>query len=132
MIAIDEAQFFEYLFDLCTKAADHDGKTVIVAGLDGDYLKRSFGSVLDIIPIADTVTKLSARCGENAVLTLRKTDETRTEVIAGAEVYMPVCHMHYISGQMVKDATKAVLESNDAHFSQFYRVFPFTWGNCWF
>ncbi|KAK4491902.1 hypothetical protein RD792_002683 [Penstemon davidsonii] len=59
--------------------------------------RRSFGSVLDIIPIAR-----SEVCGENAVFTLRKTDETRTEVIAGAEVYMPVCRIHYISGQMVK------------------------------
>lgn len=39
MIGIDEAQFFGDLYDFCCKAADHDGKTVIVAGLDGDYLR---------------------------------------------------------------------------------------------
>ena len=39
MIGIDEAQFFEDLYDFCLKAADQDGKTVIVAGLDGDYLR---------------------------------------------------------------------------------------------
>lgn len=39
MIGIDEAQFFEDLYDFCVKAADQDGKTVIVAGLDGDYLR---------------------------------------------------------------------------------------------
>lgn len=39
MIGIDEAQFFEDLYDFCREAADHDGKTVIVAGLDGDYLR---------------------------------------------------------------------------------------------
>ncbi|CAL5413759.1 unnamed protein product [Camellia sinensis] len=33
-----EAQFFGDLYDFCCKVADHDGKTVIVAGLDGDYL----------------------------------------------------------------------------------------------
>ncbi|XP_042485753.1 thymidine kinase-like [Macadamia integrifolia] len=38
VIGIDEAQFFEDLYDFCCEAADHDGKTVIVAGLDGDYL----------------------------------------------------------------------------------------------
>lgn len=39
MIGIDEAQFFEDLYDFCSKVADHDGKTVIVSGLDGDYLR---------------------------------------------------------------------------------------------
>ncbi len=41
VIGIDEAQFFEDLYDFCCKAADHDGKIVIVAGLDGDYLRWS-------------------------------------------------------------------------------------------
>ncbi|XP_042031001.1 thymidine kinase a-like [Salvia splendens] len=120
VIGIDEAQFFEDLYDFCCKAADHDGKTVIIAGLDGDYLRRSFGSVLDVIPIADSVTKLSARCevcGKRALFTLRKTDETKTEVIAGADVYMPVCRNHYVSGQVVKEATKAVLDSHNLKIS---------------
>ncbi|CAK9133378.1 unnamed protein product [Ilex paraguariensis] len=78
-IGIDEAQFFEDLYNFCYKAVDQDGKTVIVAGLDGDYLRRSFGSVLDIIPLANTITKLTAQCelcGKRAFFTLRKTDET--------------------------------------------------------
>lgn len=39
MIGIDEAQFFDDLYDFCCNAADIDGKIVIVAGLDGDYLR---------------------------------------------------------------------------------------------
>ncbi|KAF5726494.1 hypothetical protein HS088_TW22G00172 [Tripterygium wilfordii] len=114
VIGIDEAQFFEDLYDFCCTAADLDGKTVIVAGLDGDYLRRSFGSVLDVIPLADTVTKLTARCelcGKKAFFTLRKTEETRTELIGGADVYMPVCRQHYVNGQAVIEATRSVLES---------------------
>ncbi|XP_074271963.1 thymidine kinase a isoform X2 [Silene latifolia] len=113
VIGIDEAQFFEDLYDFCETAADHDGKTIIVAGLDGDYLRRSFGSVLDIIPLADSVTKLTARCdvcGKLANFTLRKTEETDTEVIGGAEVYMPVCRQHYMSGQVVIEAARHVLQ----------------------
>ncbi|KAL3355065.1 hypothetical protein AABB24_019248 [Solanum stoloniferum] len=120
VIGIDEAQFFEDLYDFCKEVADHDGKIVIVAGLDGDYLRRSFGSVLDVIPIADSVTKLTARCelcGERASFTLRKTEETRTELIAGAEVYMPVCRKHYVSGQVVKEAARSVLESQKVECS---------------
>ncbi|PNX92192.1 thymidine kinase-like protein, partial [Trifolium pratense] len=92
-VTIDEAQFFEDLYEFCCKAADEDGKIVVVAGLDGDYLRRSFGSVLHIIPIADTVTKLTARCemcGKRAFFTLRKTEEKQTELIGGADLYMPL------------------------------------------
>ncbi|KAL9251759.1 Thymidine kinase-like protein [Drosera capensis] len=113
VIGIDEAQFFEDLYDFCQRAADHDGKTVIVAGLDGDYLRRSFGSVLDVIPLADSVTKLTARCeicGKLAHFTLRKSDETKTELIGGADKYMPVCRQHYISGHVVIGARRTVLQ----------------------
>ena len=78
--------------------------------------KSSFGSVLDIIPLADSVTKLTARCelcGKRAFFTLRKTEETQTELIGGADVYMPVCRQHYVSGQVVKEAAKTVLESQN-------------------
>ncbi|KAL8128873.1 hypothetical protein V2J09_018028 [Rumex salicifolius] len=112
VIGIDEAQFFGDLYEFCRKAADHDGKIVIVAGLDGDYLRKKFGSVLDIIPLADTVTKLTAQCelcGKRANFTLRKNEERQTELIGGAEVYMPVCRQHYVSGQVVIEATRMVL-----------------------
>ncbi|XP_023754430.1 thymidine kinase [Lactuca sativa] len=104
VIGIDEAQFFDDLYEFCCKAADTDGKTVIVAGLDGDYLRRNFGPVLDIVPLADTITKLTARCevcGKKAHFTFRKTKETKTELIGGADMYMPVCRQHYVNGQMV-------------------------------
>ncbi|XP_027345595.1 thymidine kinase a [Abrus precatorius] len=113
VIGIDEAQFFDDLFEFCCKAADEDGKTVIVAGLDGDYLRRSFGSVLDIIPLADSVTKLTARCelcGKRAFFTLRKTQETQTELIGGADLYMPVCRRHYVNSKV---AVSSVLESQN-------------------
>lgn len=85
--------------------------------IDGEIIlidRRSFGSVLDIIPLADTVTKLTARCelcGKRAFFTLRKTEEIQTELIGGADVYMPVCRQHYVNGQVVMEAARSVLES---------------------
>ncbi|XP_072992703.1 thymidine kinase-like [Typha latifolia] len=113
VIGIDEAQFFGDLYDFCCNAADHDGKIVVVAGLDGDYLRKKFGSILDIIPLADSVTKLTARCelcGRRAFFTLRKTKDRETELIGGADIYMPVCRDHYVNGQIVIEATKIVLD----------------------
>ncbi|GAB2228781.1 hypothetical protein Drorol1_Dr00022911 [Drosera rotundifolia] len=113
IIGIDEAQFFGDLYEFCSKAAEHDGKIVIVAGLDGDYMRRSFGSVLDVIPLADSVTKLTARCelcGKRAFFTLRKTEDMQTELIGGADLYMPVCRLHYMNGNLVKQASRVVLK----------------------
>ncbi|KAJ3672992.1 hypothetical protein LUZ60_006366 [Juncus effusus] len=113
VIGIDEAQFFDDLHDFCCDAADRDGKTVIIAGLDGDYMRKKFGSVLDIIPLADSVTKLNARCemcNNRALFTLRKSSETQTELIGGKDKYMPVCRQHYVNGQIViQTATRIVL-----------------------
>ncbi|RYR41003.1 hypothetical protein Ahy_A09g046743 [Arachis hypogaea] len=99
-------QGFPKTDEFCCKAADEDGKIVIVAGLDGDYLRKSFGSVLHIIPLADTEL-----CCKRAFFTLRKTQETQTELIAGSDVYMPVCRYHYINSEVVTETSKNVLES---------------------
>ncbi|KAL5079216.1 hypothetical protein RYX36_007637, partial [Vicia faba] len=91
-----------------------------VIGLDGDYLRRSFGSVLHIIPIADTVTKLTARCelcGKRAFFTLRKTEEKQTELIGGADLYMSVCRQHYVNGQVF--FLQKNLEENEAANKKF-------------
>ena len=90
------------------------GKVSCFADLPPHDFRRSFGSVLEVIPLADSVTKLTARCelcGKRAFFTLRKTEETETELIAGADVYMLVCGKHYVSGQVIKEAAKKVLEA---------------------
>lgn len=86
-----------------------------VNGLSTFTGRRSFGSVLDIIPLADSVTKLTARCEicrKRASFTLRKTQETQIELIGGVGVYMPVCRQHYVNGQVAMEATRLVLESH--------------------
>lgn len=113
VIGIDEAQFFDDLLEFCQSAADLDNKTVIVAGLDGDFLRRRFGAALDLIPLADSVTKLHARCelcNQPAPFTFRKTVDTETEVIGGADVYMPVCRHHFVSGQSAVETARSVLQ----------------------
>ena len=52
----------------------HEGKIVIVAGLDGDFKRNQFGPVVDLIPIAEKIKKMSAvcfSCGELASFTQR-------------------------------------------------------------
>ena len=69
--------------------------------------------MLEIVPLADSITKLTARCelcGKKAFFTFRKTGETKTELIGGSDVYMPVCRQHYVSGQALLEAARKIVE----------------------
>lgn len=104
VVAIDEAQFFKDLVDFCQMAADKDDKHVVIAGLDGDFLRKRFGQVVDLLPIADSVKKLSAKChfcAKNgtsypAIFSLRITAIEDQEHIGGAEAYVAACRKHYV------------------------------------
>eukprot|EP00897_Mesotaenium_endlicherianum_P010911 jgi/Mesen1/9849/ME000070S09135 len=117
VIGVDEGQFIKDLGEFCREAADFDHKTVYVAGLDGDFLRRKFGDVSDLLPVADSVTKLAARCevcGGRALFTLRKSSNMATEVVGGAEVYMPVCRVHYVRRDVAMKALRTFMTSHRA------------------
>ena len=98
VIAIDEAQFFIGL-KVFVKKAIGNGKTILLTGLDGDYKQGKIGEILDCIPLADKVFKLSAMCmkcmdGTHGPFTKRLVDNNQTELIGGKEMYMAVCRKH--------------------------------------
>ncbi|MCH8566962.1 MAG: thymidine kinase [Balneolales bacterium] len=65
VVCIDEAQFFDNrLVDVANTLAN-DGKRVILAGLDMDYLGRPFEPMPHLLAIAEYVTKLHAICAES-------------------------------------------------------------------
>lgn len=93
VIGIDEGQFFPDLVEFCEHAAN-EGKIVIVAALDGTFQRKPFGSVLQLIPLAENITKLTAVCMvcfQDAHFTKRLGCETEVEVIGGADKYIAVC-----------------------------------------
>jgi thymidine kinase len=62
VIGIDEGQFFDLeLPMICTTLADQ-GKRVIVAGLDQDYLGKPFEPMPQLLAIAEYITKTHAIC----------------------------------------------------------------------
>ncbi len=74
VVAIDEAQFFpEWIVSYCQSLKDQ-GKIVMVCGLDMDARRLPFGSMGNLMAIADSVTKLTAvcACGQDAVFTWLK------------------------------------------------------------
>ena len=100
VIVIEEAQFFENLYEFATTAADIDKKIVIVAGLDGDSNRNQFGDILKLIPHCETVTKLHALCvkckdGTPACFSKRLINNN-TQVLIGVNEYIAVCRFHYL------------------------------------
>ena len=100
IIIIEEAQFFEDLFDFVTYAADNDHKTIILAGLNGDFNREPFGDILRLIPHAEKVTKLSALClicndGTLAHFSKRIVDNKEQTLVGSNDNYIAVCRKHY-------------------------------------
>jgi len=99
-IGVDEGQFYPDLYENVLEWVTVYGKNVIVASLDGDAYRRKFGQVLDLIPNADSVTKLKAycdRCRENekkirpAPFTARLSTSKDAKVVGGRNLYMAMC-----------------------------------------
>ena len=68
VVCIDEAQFFDdRIVDVANTLAN-EGKRVIIAGLDMDYLGKPFGPIPQLLAIAEYVTKLHAICAESGTL----------------------------------------------------------------
>jgi thymidine kinase len=102
LIVIEEAQFFESIYDFVIQTAEKYGKDVIVAGLDGNFKRKPFlkGELLDLVPIAENVYKLHGFCQichKKASFTKSVMKDTDNEVVVGGkECYIPVCRQHYI------------------------------------
>lgn len=93
VIVIDEAQFFNGLRYFVRDAAESWHRSVYVIGLSGDFERKPFGEILDVIPIADKVTKLTAicLCGADAHFTSRKSANLGQIAIGGSELYESRC-----------------------------------------
>ena len=99
-IFINEGQFFKNLKDFCEKSANIYNKHIYVCGLDGDYKQEKFGELIDLIPICESVVKLTALCkicGKNACFTKRIVESDETVLIGNGNMYQAVCRKHYFS-----------------------------------
>lgn len=98
VILINEGQFFPDLEEF-VKLMLAKGKKIYVSGLDGDFERKKFGQILDLIPLCDKVTKLTSLCslckdGTRAIFSKRLTSET-TQTVVGSDNYIPVCRSCY-------------------------------------
>ena len=98
VIIINEGQFFDDLYTTVVSLLSQ-GKQIYVGGLDGDFERKKFGHILDLIPMCDKVTKLTSLCsickdGKSGIFSKRLTLETE-QTIVGSDSYIPVCRNCY-------------------------------------
>jgi thymidine kinase len=62
VVGIDEAQFFDPELPAVCNTLANQGKRVIVAGLDQDYLGKPFEPIPQLLAIAEYITKTLAIC----------------------------------------------------------------------
>lgn len=98
VILINEGQFFPDLEAFVKKLLEND-KTIYVCGLDGDFERKRFGQILDLIPLCDKVSKLTSLCsicknGTAGIFSKRITFE-KEQTVVGSDNYIPVCRLCY-------------------------------------
>jgi len=103
IIIIEEGQFFDDLKTFVIQATDNDEKHVIVAGLSGDFRREPFGQILELIPLAEQITKLSAFCklcndGTPGDFSKRIEHDIKEQTLVGNDnYYVAVCRKHYLN-----------------------------------
>lgn len=95
VVGIDEAQFFGLdLVDVCEQLANN-GKRVIVAGLDLDYLGRPFEPIPQLLAVAEYITKTLAICmvcgSPMADRTQRKIKSDERILVGTSDIYEARC-----------------------------------------
>lgn len=94
VVAIDEAQFLDAeIVGVCQELANK-GYRVIVAGLDQDYRGEPFGSMPQLLAIAEYITKnlaICMKCGNPANRTQRLVRDEETILVGSTEIYEARC-----------------------------------------
>jgi thymidine kinase len=103
VILINEGQFFPDLKEFVDYLLKNE-KKIYICGLDGDFERKKFGQILDLIPLCDKVTKLTSLCslckdGTAGIFSMRLTKETEQTVV-GSDNYIPVCRKCYENRNM--------------------------------
>jgi len=103
-ILIDEAQFFKDLINVLNLVEKYN-KQVTIFGLDGDFERKKFGNILDLIPLCDKVEKIKATCNNctnPAIFSHRIIPEKEQIVIGSANMYVPLCRKCYLNNTINK------------------------------
>lgn len=99
-IIVDEGQFFSDLTDTVINWLNNFNINIIIGGLDGDFQRKPFDNILQLIPHSNKCNKLNSLCsvckdGTEAPFTFRLTESMDKVLVGGSELYIPLCRKHF-------------------------------------
>ena len=99
VVLVNEGQFFPDIVEYVREWVEACGKRVYICGLDGDFERKTIGSLLDLVPMCDKIDKLTSLCsncknGTRAIFSYRITNE-KAQIVIGTSNYIPVCRKCY-------------------------------------
>ena len=92
VICVDEVQFYKDA-DIYLDKWANDGKIIEACGLNGDYNRKPFDVISQLIPKVENITFLKAICknnGNDAVFSKRLINSNKQELIGGENIYEAV------------------------------------------
>lgn len=97
-IFINEAQFFETIFESVLYLNETLKKNVILCGLDLDYKLQKFGTMMDLLSKATNVFKMTGKCVKcnGASCYSHRTVASYFRILIGTTEYIPLCETCYI------------------------------------
>jgi thymidine kinase len=100
-IFIEEGHFFDDLVEYVSKWVDEYKKEVIVFGLSGDFERKPFKNISELISMADSVKMLKSLCsicndGTEAIFSKRLSVSKEKIEVGSHDVYIPVCRECYL------------------------------------
>lgn len=116
VIGIDEAQFFDLELTEVAQRLALEGKRVIAAGLDMDYLGKPFGPIPSLLAVSEYITKVHAicpHCGSLATHSYRKEKENVLVLLGEKDMYEPRCRSCYSKGEELLLKKESELEQSE-------------------
>ena len=114
VVGIDEGQFFDLELPMICNTLAEQGKRVIVAGLDQDYLGKPFEPMPQLLAIAEYITKTRAICmvcGNPANHTQRLVVSSDRVLLGAQGTYEARCRHCFDPSLSREEETNAVREA---------------------
>jgi thymidine kinase len=101
VVCIDEAQFFDGVYEVVRELVYFKKKTVLVSGLAQDYKGDPFGDMPNILAIADDIVHLKSVCNKSnrvgvATRTFKKKHNGQQVEVGGKELYEARSFEHWL------------------------------------
>jgi len=98
-IFINEAQFFKNIDSVVMHLHNVLKKDVILCGIDLDYKREKFGTMMKLVPSATNVLKLTGTCKlcKGASEFSHRTVANSLQILIGYSQYIPLCEKCYVS-----------------------------------